>query len=132
MYIYILSISYKCVFLALRHFFPFRPRVFPRALGSGARREPARTPHASLGPGRRPWYVLWGFKLARPLGEGFRARRAIQAPAKPTYRLTECPTAHVMFGILNVIDVVRQCLLGDGKPFPRHHARHATTFNTTR
>ena len=38
-----------------------------------------------------------------------------------------------IFGILNVINVVRQYLLGDGKVFPRHqHARHATTFNTIR
>ena len=33
-----------------RHFFLFRPRVFPRALGSVAHREPSRTPYASLGP----------------------------------------------------------------------------------
>ena len=62
-------------------YFLFRPRVFPRALGSVTRREPARTPHASVGPGRGPWHVLWGFKVASPLGEGFRARRAIKASA---------------------------------------------------
>ena len=45
----------------------------------------------------------------------------------------ECPTAHVISGILNVINVVRHYFLGDGKVFPRHqHARHATTFNTIR
>ena len=64
-------------------FFLFRPRVIPRALGSVARRESARTPHASFGPGRGPWHVLWGFKVASPLGEGFRARRTIQASANP-------------------------------------------------
>ena len=74
---------YINVFFTLRHFFLFRPRVFPRALGSVARREPARTPHASLGPGRGPWHVLWGFKVASPLGEAFRARRAIQALENP-------------------------------------------------
>ena len=74
---------HECVFLAIRSFFLFRPRVFARTLGSVARREPVRTPHASLSPGRGPWHVLWGFKVARPLGEGFRARRAIQAPANP-------------------------------------------------
>ena len=79
LYIYI----YKCVFLALQHFFLFRPRVLPRALGSVERREPARTPHASLGPGRGPWHVLWGFEVESPLGEGFRARRAIQVYANP-------------------------------------------------
>ena len=36
---------------------------------------------ASVGPGRRPWHVLWGFKVATPHGEAFRARRAIQALA---------------------------------------------------
>ena len=58
-------------------FFLSRPGIFARALGSAAHREPARTPHASLGPGRVPWYALWGFKVASPLGEGFRTRRAI-------------------------------------------------------
>ena len=38
---------------------------------------------ASVGPGRRPWHVLWGFKLASPLEKGFRAPRAIQAHANP-------------------------------------------------
>ena len=36
---------------------------------------------ASVGPGRRSWHVLWGFQVARPHGEAFRARRAIQVPA---------------------------------------------------
>ena len=61
-------------------FFLFRPRVFSRALGSVATREPARTPRASLGPGRGPRHVLWGFKVASPLGE---IPRAIQVPANP-------------------------------------------------
>ena len=74
---------YKHVFLTLRHFCLFWPRVFPRALGSVAHREPARTQYASLGPGRGPWHVLWGLKEARPLGEALRARRAIQAYANP-------------------------------------------------
>ena len=64
-------------------FFLFRPRVFPRALGTVARREPTQTPHASLGPGRGPWHVLWGFEVTNPLGEVFRAREAIQAHANP-------------------------------------------------
>ena len=74
---------YKSVFFTLRHFFLFRPRVFPRVLGSMAHREPARTPYASLGPGQGPWHVLWGFKVAHPVGEAFRAHRAIQAHANP-------------------------------------------------
>ena len=40
------------------------------------------------------------------------------APCKPAYRLKECPTAHVISGILNVINVVRHYLLGDGKFSP--------------
>ena len=74
---------YMCVFLAHRHFVLFRPRVFSRALGSVARREPSRTLGASVGPGRGPRHVLWGFKVASPLGEGFRARRAIQVRVNP-------------------------------------------------
>ena len=73
----------KCVLLALRHFFLFRARVFSRALGSVARREPARTPYASVGPSQGPWHVLWEFEVASSLGEGFRARRAIYAHANP-------------------------------------------------
>ena len=38
---------------------------------------------ASLGPGRGPWHVLWGFKVPSPHGEGFRACRASQAHANP-------------------------------------------------
>ena len=83
-YIYIC----KCVFFTLRHLFLLRPRVFPRALGSVAHRGPARTPYASLGPGRGPWHVLWGLKVARPLGEAFRARRTIQAHANPNVHNT--------------------------------------------
>ena len=61
-------VMYKYVFLALRCSFLFRPQVFSRVLGSVARREPARTPRASLGPGRGPWHVLCGFKVVSPLG----------------------------------------------------------------
>ena len=116
-------------------FFLLWPRVFPRALGSVARGEPARTPRANLGPGRGPWHVLWGFEVASPLGEGFRARRAIQVhanPRTPEYKLKECATSHVISGILNVINVFRRYVLGDGKVFPRHHGRRATTFTTIR
>ena len=81
--VYIYMYMYKCVFLTLRHLFLFRPRVFPRAFGPVARREPARTTHESLGPGRSSWQVLWGFKVASPLGEGFRARRTIHAHENP-------------------------------------------------
>ena len=51
--------------------------------GSVARREPARTPHASLGPGRGPWLVLWEFRVTRSVREAFPARTAIQVHANP-------------------------------------------------
>ena len=38
---------------------------------------------ASVGPGRGPWLVLWGFKVASDHGEAFRVRKAIQAHANP-------------------------------------------------
>ena len=38
---------------------------------------------ASVGPGRGPWHVLWGFKVTSNHGEACRARRAIQAHANP-------------------------------------------------
>ena len=55
-----LAAMYKCVFLVLRIFFLFRPRVFSRAPGSGARREPARAPRRKCGP--------WSRSVARALG----------------------------------------------------------------
>ena len=81
--IYIHINTYKCDFFTLRHFFLFRPRLFPRDLGSVAHREPARTQCASLGPGRGPWHVIWGLKVSSLLWKAFRARRAIQAHANP-------------------------------------------------
>ena len=90
---------YKCVFLAVRLFFLFWLRVFSRALGSVARRELAKTPCPSLGPGRGPWHVLWGFKVARPLGEGFRAREHVE-PSRPVQthvQVKECPAAKMCY-----------------------------------
>ena len=100
-------------FLALRHFLLFRPQVVSRALGSVARREPARIPRGKFGPGRGPWHVFCGFKVASPHGEVFQSRRAIQAHAKPRtwYRLKKCPTAHVICGVLIAVNVVRHYLM---------------------
>ena len=39
----------------------FRPRVFSRAIGCGARGGPARTRRCKCGLGRPPWHVLWAF-----------------------------------------------------------------------
>ena len=52
-----------------------------------------------------------GFQVPSPLEERFRARRAIQAPTNPRTALKECPITHVMFGILNVINVTRHYLV---------------------
>ena len=69
-------------FFSTSAFFLFQPRVFSRALGSGARREAARTP-------RRKWALAEvrgtcsrGSK-SQVNGEAFRARRAVQAHANP-------------------------------------------------
>ena len=49
----------------------------------GHARSPPEHHGASVGPGRGPWHVLWGFKVASNHGEAFRARRAIQTLAYP-------------------------------------------------
>ena len=51
-------------FFAHRQPLLFRPLVFSRAPGCGARRGAARTLGASLGPVRAPWRPLWEFKVA--------------------------------------------------------------------
>ena len=109
-------------------FFLFRPSFVvlsaPWPAGS-----PPEHHGASVGSGRRPWHVLWGFKIASRHSEHVGPCRLLQTHVQ----VEECPTAHVISGILNVISVVRHYLLGDGKVFPRdQHARHATTFNTLR
>ena len=130
---------YRCAFWARRHFFLFRPRVFSRALGSVASREPAKTPRASLRPRRRPWHVLWGFKVASPVGEGFRPRRVIQAHAN-------LPTLYLWYGLTCVkyvrrlIRYLRSSWMSSMSPditwwlegisqIPKL-ARYATTFST--
>ena len=108
----------KYVFLAHRHFFLFRPRVFSRALVPGARREPAGAPRRKCGP--------WVTSVARALGiqngksprGGIPSTQGHPGPCKPTQRRKECPTARVISGILIVINVVRHYLFGDGFFFP--------------
>ena len=88
------------------HKFGRWPRSVPRAPGIQSRRSPPR---------------------------GIPSTWSLPAACKPTYRLNKLPTAHVVYGILNVINVVGQYLPRDGNVFPRHQqARHATTFNTIR
>ena len=68
--------------------------------------------------------MLWGFIVARPSGR----RSEHVEPSRPleTHVQVEFPRAHVqvkrmsdgshvIYGILNVVNVVRQYLLGDGK-----------------
>ena len=57
---YIILLCINVFFLALQRLFLFRPRVVSRALGSVARREPARTPRASFEP--------WPRSVVRALG----------------------------------------------------------------
>ena len=120
-------------FFVHRHFFLFRPRVFSRALGFVARRKPAGTPGRICG--------LWPTSVARDLGVesrnsprgGFPRTQGHPGPSKPTYRLQECPTAHVISGIMNVTNDVRHDFPCDGYVFPRYqHARHGATSNTKR
>ena len=83
------------VFLALRHFL-FRLRVFPRALGSVARREPARTPCTSLGRGRGPCTCSGGSKSHVPSGrhsEHIEPSRPLQTRVQVKW----CPTARLRY-----------------------------------
>ena len=78
----------------------FRPQVFSRVLGSGACREPTRTPRCRCGPSSR--------SVARALvvqnrenwqvnhGEVLRARRAIQAHANPHGQKNVRQVSHVV------------------------------------
>ena len=69
-------------------FSPLAAGLFSCSLLRGTQGAPPNPPRASLGPSRGPRHVLWEFKVASPLGEGFRARRTIYAHANPrTYYL---------------------------------------------
>ena len=78
---------YVRIYIAHRHFFLCRPRVFSRVLGSGTRREPSRTPRPKCGPWKRPVARALGVQSHEnwqvTTGRHFRARRAIQAHANP-------------------------------------------------
>ena len=70
-----LCIMYKCVFLPSGIFSLPAAGLFScsRLRGTQGARPDQRV---SLSPGRGLRHVLWRFKVASPLGEGFRARRA--------------------------------------------------------
>ena len=97
----------QCVFLAHRHFFLFRPRVVSRAIGSIARREPAGPPRRRCGPWPTPVARALGVQNSNSPRGGITSTLSHPGPCKPTYRLKECPTAHVISGILNVINIFR-------------------------
>ena len=61
--------------------------------------------------------MLWGFKVASPTGRNFEHVEPSRPLQTHVYRLEECPTAHVIFGILNDINVVRRYLVME-KFFP--------------
>ena len=77
------------------------------ALGSVARREPARTPRRR----GRLWLktVTRGLEIqscTSPRGV-VSSTQSHPGPCQPTYRSTKYPTVHVIYWILNVVNVVR-------------------------
>ena len=98
--------------------------TFPRALGFVARREPARPPCASLGPGRGPWHVFWGSKSHVPSGrhsEDVEPSRPLETHGQ-VKRMSDCSCTssknvrRLTYGIWDLeCRQCRQTLLGDGK-----------------
>ena len=109
--------TYKCVYFSPRHCFLFQPRVFPRAPGSVAHRELARTPFASLGPGRGPWHLLWGLKWHVRSGRHSEHVEPSRPMQTHTYIIhyeqveKKSDGSHVISGILNVVNAVRHYLV---------------------
>ena len=95
----------------------------------GARRVAVRT----FGPWPRSVTRALGVQSDKSPQQAIPRMQSHPGSCKPTNRLKQCPTAHVISGILNIINVVRHYVIGDGTVFPPHqHARHATTFSTIR
>ena len=97
----------------------------------GAHPDPIR----KFGPRPRSVARAVGVESGTSAGGGIPSTYSHPGPCKPTRtkyiinRLKKCPTSHVIPGILNVINAVRHCILGDGEVFPPHqHARHATIY----
>ena len=101
---------YKYVIYAHRHFFSFDRGSFIVLSALGHAESPPEHHGATVGPGRDPWHVLWGFKVASNHGEAFRARRGIQAHANPRTgkKKKNVPTIHV---ISRTFNVVKNCLV---------------------
>ena len=73
----------ECVFLHMGIFFSSGRRSFLVLSAPGHAGSPPEHHGASVGPGRGPRHVLWGFKVSSHHGEAFRARRAIQVHPNP-------------------------------------------------
>ena len=82
MYYYVL-LCVHVFFFAHRHFFSSGHGSFLVLSAPAHAGSPPEHLGPSVGLGRGPWQVLWGFKVERNHGEAFRARRAIQAHANP-------------------------------------------------
>ena len=59
---------YKRVFWHIGIFFSSGRRFFLVLLAPWHAGSPLEHHGESVGPGRRPWYVLWGFTVASPHG----------------------------------------------------------------
>ena len=68
---------YKCILWPFGIFFSSGRGSFLILSAPWHAESPPEHQGARVGPGRYPWHGLWGFKVARPHGEAFRARRAI-------------------------------------------------------
>ena len=97
----------------------------------GAHPDPIR----KFGPRPRSVARAVGVESGTSAGGGIPSTYSHPGPCKPTRtkyiinRLKKCPTSHVISGILNVINVVRRYIPGDGKVFPWHqHGRHSTIY----
>ena len=81
----LLCIYFVYIFLHV-HFFLSGRGSFLLLSAPGHAGSPPEHHGVSVGLGRGPWHVLWGFKvtkIGKNHGEAFRARRVIQAHANP-------------------------------------------------
>ena len=121
-----------CVFFTLRHFFLFRPRSFlvlSAPWHAGSRPDTKYDTKTNAQWKMQVWALAevrgtcsWGSKWQVPTGSDSE-HVGPSRPMKPTYRLKECPTAHVQVkgmsdGSCDIRDLecrqCRQTLLGDG------------------
>ena len=92
-------------------FFLFGRESFLVLSAPGHAGRPPEHHGASVGPGRAPWHVLWGFKVASDHLGSIPSTWSHLGACKLTDRLKKCPTAHVISRILNVVNAVRHSLV---------------------